>query len=302
MQLGTLTPPAPYNLQTTATLLSRYHGVLDIERDGDYLRALRVGDDAVLVRVRQMGEPDAPQLAVEMLEGEAHHADAAMAQIQWVLAVDLDVSDFNTYAQTEAPRLWEVAQPLAGVRHFRAQTVFEALTTVIIEQQISLYAALKAQRRFAEWGGSVVMHAGEPFYTFPTVERVAAASHDELHDVLKITHRRVDLIERIAAQVTSNELDLAGLRDVDAQTAYETLNAIKGVGHWTVAWTLVRGLGRYAYVGHNDVALRDAVAHYFYDTDERVSDKQAAETFARFGEYAGLAAFYTLMRWAIDRY
>ena len=302
MHLGTLYPPAPYDLMTTAKLLNRYHGVLDIERDGAYWRALNIDGAAVLVRVQQRGSDAQPALNVELVAGDKSHAPAALERIRWVLATDVDVSGFSSFARQHAPRLWDVTRPLAGVRHFRSETLFEALATVVIEQQISLAAALKAQRRFAEWGGLSVSAQGMDFYTFPTVERAAAADADALQAELKITRRRVAVIQQAARGITDGTLDIEGLRDVDAGTAYERLLAIKGVGHWTVAWTLLRGLGRYDYVGHNDVALRDAVGYYFHDTDERVSPETVAETFAAFGPHAGLAAFYTLMRWALDRY
>ena len=263
MRIGTLHPPAPYDLMTTAKLLNRYHGVLDIERDGAYWRALNINSEPVLVRVTQRGPSEQPALDVELVAGDATHADAALERIRWVLATDIDVSDFNAYAQNHAPRLWDVVRPLAGVRHFRGETLFEALATVVIEQQIALSAALKAQRRFAEWGGLSVTADGESFYTFPAAAHVAATDADTLHAQLKITHRRVDVIRRVAQGITEGTLDIEELRDADTATIYEQLMAIKGVGHWTAAWTLLRGLGQYDYVGHNDVALRDAVGYYF---------------------------------------
>jgi DNA-3-methyladenine glycosylase II len=193
-------------------------------------------------------------------------------------------------------------EPLYGVRHFQSESVFEALMTVIIEQQISLRAALRAQRALAEWGGGRIQHGGNTYYTFPTPQQVASATHDDLHAILKITHRRVDVMQQIARGVVSGQLDLEGMRGQPVITVYEQLTAIKWVGHWTAAWTLIRGLNNYDYVGHNDVALRSAAAWYFYDTDDRVSADEVTDTFAAYAPYSGIAAFYTLMCWAVDRY
>ncbi|MEM6529260.1 MAG: hypothetical protein AAF653_13260 [Chloroflexota bacterium] len=301
MRLTTLYPKAPYNLRRSAELLSRYHGVLENYENGAYLRAMVVDGQVVLFRVESNDNLEAPELSITHLAGPLHDPEQAIAKMRWLLAADYDLTGFYDMAK-QHPRLWNVIEPLYGVRHFQGETVFEALMTVIIEQQISLYAALKAQRALAEWGGRQVEYDGKPYYTFPTPQQIAHATHDELHAILKITHRRVDVMQGIASNVLDGKLDLEGMRTLPAASVYEQLTAIKWVGHWTAAWTLIRGLNCYDYVGHNDVALRSAVSYYFHDMEERVSADEVTHTFDAYAPYSGLAAFYTLMRWAVDRY
>ena len=50
---------------------------------------------------------------------------------------------------------------------------------------------------------------------------------------------------------------------------------------------------------HNDVALQAAVAEYF--SVEKSADATKV-VFANYGEYAGLSAHFTLMRWVLDKY
>jgi DNA-3-methyladenine glycosylase II len=274
--------------------MARYHGVLDHWRDNAYYRAVRVGGGPALFRATQPNI-DAP-LTLETLTGPDTTAIASR-----MLCVDVDFAPFYAIARADN-RLWPVVAPLYGAHHLQAETVFEALCLVIIEQQISLAAALRAQRALADWGGLSVTHNGEHYPLFPTPDQLAAADPTDLHAVLKITHRRVAVIQHVAVQVTSGALDLESLRTASDADAYAALMAIKGVGHWTAAWTLIRGLSRYRYAAHNDVALRDAVAHYFYDSEERVPAETVAETFAAYDEHAGLAAFYTLLAWAVAHY
>ncbi len=300
-RLGTLRPQAPYDLHRSAWLLNRYHGVLDIYDGTHYLRAVRLNNQTALIRAAQTGTPEHAQLDIDLLAGESHDDPMLLAHVRCILAVDYPVAPFYAFAQ-EHPRLLHVLEPLVGLRHFQAETLFEAVMMVVIEQQISLKGALRAQRALAEWGGAHIQHAGTDYYTFPSAAHIATADHDTLHGILKITHRRVDLMQRIASAVVGGELPLEALRDAPCADAYERLMAIKGVGHWTAAWSLIRGAGCYDYVGHNDVALRDAVAYYYFDSEERVPAAQVAATFAAFAPYSGIAAFYTLMRWAVDRY
>lgn len=274
--------------------MARYHGVLDVWEGNAYTRAVRVAGTPALFRATQP-VPAGP-LSVQTLAGPDTTAIAAR-----ILCRDVDFAPFYALARADE-RLWRVVGPLAGVHHLQAETVFEALCLVIIEQQISLAAALRAQRALADWGGLGIDYDGGRYPLFPTPDQLAAADPATLHAVLKITHRRVAVLQTVAAAVASGALDLEGLRGLPDADAYAALVALSGVGHWTAAWTLIRGLSRYRYAAHNDVALRDAVAHYFYDSAERVSADAVAATFAAYGEHAGLAAFYTLLAWAVAHY
>jgi hypothetical protein len=55
-------------------------------------------------------------------------------------------------------------------------------------------------------------------------------------------------------------------------------------------------------VGHNDVALQAAVNHYFFGGVGRIPAQQVLDAFAPYGDFAGLAAHYTMLRWVLDRY
>jgi 3-methyladenine DNA glycosylase/8-oxoguanine DNA glycosylase len=95
---------------------------------------------------------------------------------------------------------------------------------------------------------------------------------------------------------------LEALRDQPTEIAYTGLMGLKGVGHWTAAWTLIRAQGQYHYVGSADVALRAAVNFYYHGLSGRADRALTDQTFAQYGAFDGLAAYYTLMRWAFERY
>lgn len=284
MFIGKLAPVQPYQFEQSARIIHRYHGVLDRYEAGVYRRALRIAEHLIPVRV----EPDL------RVYSTAPNPEI-IPRLRRILAVDVDLNAFYALAETDA-RLWRVVKPLVGVRHFQTETIFEALLTVIMEQQISLVAALRAQRELALWANATASMDDKTLYAFPTREQITAADPEALQARLKITHRRVALMQRCAT------LDLEHIRQLPAEDAYNELIQIKGVGHWTAAWTLLRGASCYAFAGHNDVALRDAVAHYFFDTSERVSAAVVDEVFQKYTPYAGAAAFYTLTSWALEHY
>lgn len=297
----TLSPAPHYDLALSTRLLARYHCVLDIDHEDGYTRALQPvsGVPPVLIRATQPA-PSAPITLTQLTPSPAD-GDRLWQQAAHVLALDQDFSAFYQQAATH-PKLAPVVAPLIGLTHFRSETVFEALMIVIIEQQISLYAALRAHRALAVWGDQSVVHDGDTYYTFPTPAQIAHADPLELHAVLKITHRRIAIMQGIARELLDGSLPLENLCGQSAPAAYGQLVAIKGIGHWTAAWTLIRACGKYDSIASNDVALRAAVAHYIYDQAGKVSADAVDDAFAPFASYAGLAAYYTLMRWAQAHY
>lgn len=301
--IGTLSPQAPYNFPLVLDILRRYaHPTLDHVRDNAYWRALHVNDGVsaglALVRVDLSANDD---LEVSLVTATGDVDDnALLADVRHILGLDIDVPPFYTYARTQ-PELWQVVASLEGIRSLRTASVFEGLCMTIIEQQIAWTAAQRAQRWLVEWGGHVIHYEGDPYFAFPTPEQLANAT-EEILTPLKITFKRMRLMIHVAQMVINGEIDLERLKSTTPQEAYDVLTSIKGVGHWTAAWTLARTQGSFAYVGHNDVALQAAVNHYFYGGTGKIPQEQVTETFDRYGEHAGLAAHYTILRWVLDRY
>jgi DNA-3-methyladenine glycosylase II len=192
-----------------------------------------------------------------------------------------------------------IVEALYGLHIFQTESLYEALTITVIEQQIALAAAQRGERWLIGWAGERIEYDGETFYTFPRAERLASASVENLIP-LKITFGRMQRLIDIAHLEMQHSFER--LRDLPHEDIYAALTALKGVGHWTAAWAMNRGLGRLVYVGSADVALRAAVNWYFYGLKGRADTVLTDAVFARYGEYAGLAAYYTLMKWALDRY
>ena len=249
------------------------------------LLSYRESDDAILVRGDRL-----PATLVRRVERTSRRC----------LGLDQDLTGFYSLAQSDAD-LWPVVELLVGLPIFRSETVFEALITLIIEQHIAWKSALRSQRELLQLAGCAAQAGRSMVYDFPSPARLARATQAQLKP-LKITNRRIDLIIAIAAAVDGGELDLEGIRDLPPAQAYERLLAIKGVGHWTAGNVIGRALGRYTYVSHNDVALQAAVRHYFHGGAGQKSAAQVSETLNRYGQYAGMAGHFTLLRWVLDRY
>jgi DNA-3-methyladenine glycosylase II len=296
MLIGTLHPTSSYDFVKT-TAAARFHTVLDVVRDGQYWRALRIGKNLTLVRVTQ--QCDVLEVSLMHATGEID-TDALLAKVRHIMGIDTDMTLFYERARHDAI-LWGIVEPLYGLNHVRTETLFEALVTTIIEQQIALSLAQRAERWLVQWADNTIEYQGEMFYTFPRPDQIAAATVDDLKP-LKITTRRMQVLINIAQQIANGQIDLEALGNKPASEILSSLVAIKGIGHWTAAWTIIRALGQYQYIGENDVALQAAVQHFFYQKTGKVAPQVVKETLGRFEPHAGTAAFYILMRWAMDRY
>lgn len=296
MNIGTLYPTPSYDFRKTIAA-ARFHTVLDVVRDDECWRALRISENLALVRVNQ--KMDALEVSLMHATGEVD-TDLLLAKVSHMMGIDTDMLPFYERARTDAT-LWSIVEPLYGLNHVRAETLYEALVTTIIEQQIALSMAQRAERWLVEWGNNAIEYNGERFYTFPRPEQIAAASVDDLKP-LKITTRRMQVLIDVSQQIVDGKIDLEGLRHKSAEEILTSLISIKGIGHWTAAWTIIRALGQYQYIGENDVALQAAIRHFFYQESGKVAPQVVKETLGRYEPYAGAAAFYILMRWAMDRY
>nr|PZN57136.1 MAG: hypothetical protein DIU68_04840 [Chloroflexota bacterium] len=294
----TIHPAPPYDFALTARA-SRFYNTLGAFDGSAYWRALRIGQGLALVRLAATGTPDRPAIDVYLMatRGEVDH-DALRRHVRRILNLHLDLSGFYDVARRDE-RLWRVVESLSGLHIFQTETIFEALAITVLEQQISLAAAQRGERWLIEWAGDRIVWNGTAHAVFPPASRLAQASIADLTPT-KVTFRRMRTVIDVARMEMENSFER--LREQPLDDAYRALVSLSGVGHWTAAWTLARGTGHFIYFGSADVALRAAVNHYVYGQPGRCDAATTDAYFRQFGEHAGLAAYYTLMKWAFDRY
>ncbi len=305
----TLHPTAPYRFDLICDLISRQpHPVSDVvEFDNAetvqhdqprYLRALRLSGGISLWQVTA-DAADGEALQAVCLAGDVSDLDEAQAALGWICNIDTDTATFFEYAQTQ-PALWNVIAALRGLRWLRTPTVFEALISLIIEQHIAWVSAQRFQQALVAQLGDSIDDNGRRFYLYPTVERLAAATVDDLAEV-KVTHKRKALLIDLAQQIAGG-LDVEGWRTLPYDEFYTRLLALKGIGPWTAANVVSRATGAMRFVPSGDVALQAAANYYFNGVMSKLTPAQTEALFAQFAPYAGDAAHYTFARWVLDRY
>lgn len=293
-------PRPPYDFQLTICA-AQYYSVLGQQVGNAYRRVVRMDGALALIELRDGGTVDAPRIEARLLAATAPVDPAALERkIAHLLNLHVDMRPFEQYARSRRG-LSETAERLRGLHSLQLDTLFEALAVTMIEQQIALRMAQTAERWLIELAGDSLVYDGERYYAFPTPERIAMMTVDDLKP-LKITFMRMERLIAVARAAASGVLDLEALRAAPRSALYARLIGLKGVGHWTASWAMLRAAGHYLYFGSADVALRAAVNAYVYGQKGRAPRDQTDAFFTSLGDHAGLAAFYIIMRWALERY
>ena len=202
------------------------------------------------------------------------------AVVRKVLGFDFDLVAFSAWAAEE-----ELLAPLvvrfAGFRPTLAPDPFEMLVGAITAQQVSLFSATAIRNRLVERFGERVGRV----WAFPTRQRLAAASEDELFAV-GFSRRKAEYVIGLAR----SDLDLAGLALLPDEEVKAQLTALRGLGEWTADWFLARYLGRPHAWPAGDLALRKAVRALYGDVDVRAAGE-------RFEPFQNLTAHYLLAQY-----
>ncbi|MGQ9908146.1 MAG: DNA-3-methyladenine glycosylase family protein [Candidatus Flexifilum sp.] len=295
----TFHPRPPYDFALTASAARFYCPFGPPRPDGVWARPIRIDGRPALLELRGGGTSDRPVVRARIV-GPVSDGERARAHAARIVGGGIDLPSFYRAAERD-PALAETTTRLRGLGVFQLDSLWEALAITLIEQQIALRQAQIAERWLIATYGDPVAIDGATGRAFPTPERIAALTVDDLRP-LKITFIRMARLIELARQIADGRLDLEALRDQPLDEAYARIRQIAGVGHWTAAWAFIRARGDFLALGRADVALRAAVNHYVHGQRGRIAPAALDAYFEPLGDWAGLAQFYILMRWALERY
>jgi DNA-3-methyladenine glycosylase II len=158
------------------------------------------------------------------------------------------------------------------------------LVTSITAQQVSLHAAFAIRSRLIERFGVRHEHA----WAFPTRERLAAASEEEIRAV-GFSTRKAEYVISLAA----GPLDLDQLATLPDEQVIEAITAQRGLGRWTADWFLTRALARPDGWPAGDLGVRKAVS-FFYGSGSDLDEKEVRAVGERFGHRRNVACHMLL--------
>ena len=276
---------APYRLDLTVAVLRRFStNCVDVTApDGSYVRAFSDSAESGIVAVRQVG--------ATMLEAlfDGPRADAArdIARVRRVVGADARAPHFER-AALRLPWLRATVLAVRGVRAPRYATLWEACVNAIVYQAVSLFAATAVLKRVIFALSAPLAFRETTLYAFPTAEQFVVSS-DAVLRAAGLSFAKIAALRNVADELLSGRLDEATLEALSTPDASARLCAIKGIGPWTAAVILLRGLGRVDLFPVNDSGVARIL------TAVGGPQVDLAETLRVLGDERGMLYYYLLL-------
>jgi DNA-3-methyladenine glycosylase II len=297
---------APFDFAATARFM-RFSDAeaVDAFRANRYSRAIHFREKLFLLTVESQsarespedasapGETDtSPAVEVELAPGRfvtPEILDEATRTVRNMFSLEHDLTQWRARL-TRDPLMRKLESEHRGLHLPRWPTLFEALVTSILLQQIATTVAITFRRRVVERFGEQLDVAGQIYFAFPRAERLAGASVEELR-ALGLSNAKATCIIEVARACAAGELDSATLAREDNETVIARLSALRGIGRWTAEWVLMLHFGRTDVFAAADLFLRGVVIKYYNggaSMNEREIRAFAEKRWGAFGSYSAL--------------
>jgi N-glycosylase/DNA lyase len=266
----------PFRFDREARVLSRVH----VLRDGGVVR-LRIRD----------GGGEAPGMVAVDVEGGGRLSKARRDEVARVVAaclnLDRDLGPFYRRLRRRADYRW--IESLGAGRMLVSPTVWEDLAKTLLTTNTTWGSTKQMCQRLVALGEPL----GAEEFSFPTPERVAALSPEELNDRIRAGYRSAYL-SQLARSIVEGGLDLESWRGpgVPGAELFRLIRGLKGFGEYA-AGSMCRLLGAFDRLGL-DSSCR--ASFRLRNGGEPASDDQIALYYESFGEWCGLALWMDVMK------
>lgn len=243
--------------------------------DGSYVgvaagRALKIKQDGSHVTFFDTSKDDFEKLWYDYFDMGRDYA-----KVRESLGADGSLSDAFGYGN--------------GIRLLRQQ-LWECVVSFIISASNNIPRIKKIVELFCENFGEEIIYMGNVYHTFPSAEKTASLSLEDLQ-VIRAGFRDKYILDAAKKFVSDSEMNEKYLSEASSEEAKAVLMRINGVGNKVADCVLLFGLGKYDCFPI-DVWMKRIMEHCYFDGKEQ-SIKTIAE-FAKehFGALGGFAQQY----------
>ncbi len=242
---GTLSVVPPFDFQQSLRFLEHFPPVYGEQNIASYsiTKAISIDRQCVVFQLTSTGTIEQPELSYTLYSAQPlsnSQQQATIEHIRFFLSLDDDLQPFYAIAKTDACFAPNIDH-LYGLHHVKFLTLCEAACWSILTQHRAIPLARKQKQILVERYGCSLEIAGKTYRAFPERERLAEVSPQELAEVLK-DERRASYISGVISAL--ERFDEQFLRTAPYDEAEAALLSIKGIGAWSAAFILMRGLGR----------------------------------------------------------
>ncbi|ODT68181.1 MAG: 3-methyladenine DNA glycosylase 2 [Nitrosomonadales bacterium SCN 54-20] len=182
------------------------------------------------------------------------------------------------------PQLGTLIAQQPGLRVPVTATPFEALTWAVTGQQISVSAAVSVRRKLIV--AANIRHSCG-LLCYPDARQILDLPEETLRQA-GFSTAKTRALRTLSALVASNELPLdAWVETLPVDVIREKLEAVRGIGPWTVNYGLLRGFGWLDGSLHGDVAVRRGL-QTLLGAQDKISEESTKAWLARFPPWRAL--------------
>jgi DNA-3-methyladenine glycosylase II len=264
-------------------LQRRPSNLVDVWQDDRYMRVLEVNGRPVLVEVENRGTLDAPDVRYHTRGDEP--SAAVTANLRRILGLDVDPA-FLRFPVPIDGALRTAVIALRGMRPPRFTNLFESFLNVIPFQQLSLEAGVSIVGRLVQRFGHPVEHRRRQYHASANARAIAVARLPQLR-ACGLSRGKAQTLRNLARMIEARELREEEISEMPSQQALQALMELPGIGPWSAALVLLRGLGRLDVFPPGDVGAARGLGPLL-QPNQRMSIDRAVE---RVGDRRGYLYF-----------
>ena len=271
----------------------------EIYKDDIWMRAFKVGDRLVPVKITSVGTVENPKLRVNAFSKlDAKEKTYLTDKIMSIFRLRENLKGLYDFMEQDEI-LSKIKKELYGLRPPGiGASIFEGAIRVIIQQQISLRVAYVITGELVRRFGEKIEIDGELCYDFPSPQVLAGADEKELKKC-KLSRQKAIYIRELALRV-ANGYDLEKIREMSSEEAIEELMKFNGIGRWTAELILITTLGRMDLCVPDDLGARKAVSYFYFDG--KLQSSNAVRKFTeRWGELKGWIIYYLICAYNMEK-
>jgi DNA-3-methyladenine glycosylase II len=263
------------------------------------MRAFVDGEDMRVCVARQPAGTDTLEVALyrPVDREENERTDAKLtARIPLMLGAGVELGGFYAAAES-VPELGSLVERARGVKPPRHASMWEALCMAVTFQQVSLESAMSIIRRVIAHFGTPLTFGEVALYPFPSAEQVLEADPDVLRS-LGLSAAKVRTLQEAARAILEGRLTEAELDSLPTAEAMARLTRLRGIGPWTAAVVMLRGLGRLDVFPAGDSGAQRNMRGLF-GAEAAGPDSEGTAILEALGPWRGML-YYHLLLWRLS--
>ena len=289
---GQLTPTPPFDLDRSLDFLGSFGPTAGEQSLAAraLTKAARVNGQTVVFQLISTGGAEAPRLDYTLFSDQPIDgltARAAADRAAFFLSTADDLRPFYAIGRTD-PVFAPIIERLYGYHQVKFLTPFENACWAILTQRNAMPIARKMKDALVERFGSSLELDGLRYAAFPEPARLAAADPAELLELIR-NGRRAEYLADVARAFSS--VDETWLRTGPYEDVETWLRGINGIGAWSAAFVMLRGLGRMERIPIAEGKIPEDVSK-LYGEGRQLSAAEIQRIAEGYGAWQGYWAHY----------